>query len=241
MLSIYYSMTRDCCKCCGGKLNHAKYALSRGHLLKSCPECSTKNEDECIFYQCPDSFGFRNTIIQNYCNNCRANKTPPHEGSYNCSYVLENGQIITKCQLMPMSSDIIPSDEFDSFFLEVLPSRGYKYYYRKMKISNPVGTLVLFQYKATIRAFSVIIDVIHETINDGSNEYDGCYVLDRFNTVLISPINLETFRKYSSTIKVFNQSPQIIKDAELPSIFSLIQQGGMSPVLFVRNNRLPEA
>jgi len=66
------------CTVCGKELNRAQY--SSDEKLKSCPNCSTNNGEQHVYYSYPEEFGTtdnRSTPVhpegpQSYCNDCRA-------------------------------------------------------------------------------------------------------------------------------------------------------------------------
>jgi hypothetical protein len=86
------------CINCSKPLNETQYRKKRS--LKSCPNCSTKNGKEHLFYPYPETFGTtpkRSSTTnpdgpQSYCQACRGEQEQPLQGIL-CSEIQKNQNV----------------------------------------------------------------------------------------------------------------------------------------------------
>ena len=219
----------DKCEYCNHDLISSRYLLNGADLLKSCPDCSRHQKCH-IYYPCPDSFGFRKESIQTHCTRCRAqtvNKQRPFNNHISCSDAIDLGyHLINSVRLLPISSKIMEYyGGFETFFMKVLPERGYKYYFNK-KIKDSGGALVIFQFMGTVCGHAIVSNEVlfpEPTFID-SFEYMGYYTFYSNSIVLYSePISLEEFKKISPRIVSFNQSFQKLNVSVIPRLINHIK------------------
>lgn len=229
------------CKTCKNKLNEAQYALIKGEIYKSCPQCSTNNGEKHCFYKCPDDFGqterrisLNNPLgLQSYCSRCRANHTGPHDGAILCSGLAEKGgYLISEIRFLPMGTTVFSTkEEVLTFLTETMPNRGYTYFFQNHKISCPSGTLMLFQYHAELLGCAVYVessDFDQPRLLDDGNTYKGEYRFAPDSLILFDePILAEDFKKIDSSFNGFSQAARKMAPGLLPAIFDLARRKGI--------------
>ena len=236
-------MSEQQCPVCARPITDSIFRIGGGRLYKSCPSCSERAREH-ILYLCPESFGFRKKatgqlFIQSYCTRCRGKQnTEPHEGGITCSDADEAGlHTVNSVRVLPViSSEFGGAEDLDGFVMDVLPSRGYKYYF-KTSMRNAAGAFILFQNEGKIRGCALIKEAIHvpEGVDLGTFHYNGYYEMYP-DTLMIfdEPIDSEQMRSIVPRFAGFNQSKKMLDVSILPMIlyrpsFSVEPVGAVMP------------
>ena len=241
------------CNCCNNILADSIYLLLNEQCYKSCPKCSQRVGQH-VFYHCPDKFGSTSARasenspmgIQSQCSKCRSNKNGPHTDALICSKAIEKvGHIIPEIRILPMSSEMFPTDELLLEFLtETMPNRGYTYYYPSNKLNSPAGTLILFQYKAKLWGYAILSDIVEfgtpQKLEDGSL-YKGYYQFKSNSLVIFeNPITSDEFKSINPYFKGFSQAIQKMSAGLLPSIIGLLKHNKTYRILQKDSPVFPE-
>ena len=141
-------------------------------------------------------------------------------------------------RILPMTNDIpaeFPGcenigDLQQNFFLNELPSRNGKYYYRKSGLKAEPGTIVLFQCKACIIASATLIGIEKTVVKVG---YDGYLNFDAASIRIFKPINADAIMEIWPDFIKFNQTKQELKPPENYSKFLKILEYITKPELLI--------
>lgn len=212
-------------------LNRSLYVLRNGILYKTCPSCSVAYGQD-VFYNCPEYFGYRHDdkgrpFSQSLCMKCRGRSNPP-ENLFDGYTLLEyNDIIVPEIRVLPLSSKIFDSyEEVKEFFINVLPTRGNKFYYKSHNLSIEKNTLILFQYDGSIIGYALYSDEATITESDPKyvQGYRGYYIfVENSIKLLSSPIKADImFEKFSIKLSCATSR---IKLSFFPILMELFEEG----------------
>lgn len=215
------------CPVCARLITDSIFRIGGGRLYKSCPSCSGRTGEH-MLYTCPGSFGYRKKatgepFIQSYCTRCRGNQNAgPYEGGIPCSDANAAGlHPVKSVRILPViRSEFGGAEDFDGFLTDVLPSRGYRYYF-KTGMRDAAGALVLFQNEGRLRGCALIKEAVRvpEGVNLGTSHYNGYYELypDTL-TIFDEPVDTEQMESIVPGFTGFNQSKKVLDVGILPMI-----------------------
>ena len=236
-------MPEQLCQICGSLVTDSVYRIVGDRLYKSCPSCSGRVEEH-VFYSCPVSFGYRKKksgeqFIQSYCIRCRSNSNSRLSNSGISCRDAETSDLhlVRSLRILPVITEEFGGvNDFYDFLSDVIPSRGYKYYY-KTGMRNAVGALILFQHEGRLVGYALIKDdvFVPNGIDIGSSHYNGYYLLYPDTLVMFDdPIGADKLRFIFPDFKGFSQSKQILDVSLLPMLldrllFSIESTGAVMP------------
>lgn len=218
------------CPCCGQPIDRSVYALRNGELYKSCPRCSQKSNVH-EFYPCPSGFGFRKKengepFVQSQCPDCRFDRgIPPFRGHIPCTD--KSLRFVRSVRILPVSDERFGgADSFESFLMDVVPERGYRYYFRT-GLDDPEGSLVLFQHRSGIKGYGLIRGAIRTPggFDVDSVHYAGYYEFHP-DTLGLFPdtITYEMLKVMDPSVSPFSQAKQRLNVSILPMLFDEAHQ-----------------
>ncbi|MGA4718736.1 HNH endonuclease [Fictibacillus nanhaiensis] len=136
--------------------------------------------------------------------------------------------VIPSIRILPMSSkDEFPGmsieDLQDDFFLGELKERGGIFYFRKVGMNAPNGSLVLYQFDNLIIA-SARLQSIEKFEIPEEQQYFGAYKFGINTVKVFQPITLAEVNNIDSNITRFSQSKQEINSSLMSEIQELIHK-----------------
>ncbi|WP_019229972.1 HNH endonuclease [Sedimentibacter sp. B4] len=136
-------------------------------------------------------------------------------------------------RILPMSKkeefpDMSIEDVQNDYFLGKLRnSRQGKYYFKKVGMDAPKGSLILFQFDNVIIASARLLSILRFNI-PVEKQYLGAYKFDINTIKVFEPITIQEIRNIDKNITVFSQSKQKINLLYMSEIDALIQSKQLS-------------
>ncbi|MEF9922458.1 MAG: hypothetical protein RR769_06015 [Anaerovoracaceae bacterium] len=130
-------------------------------------------------------------------------------------------------RLLPMSKkQEFPNMSYEQiqqhFFRKALAARRGYYYFRKVGLSAPVGSLVLFQVDGFIIA-SAILEKIESFEIPQDGLYNGAFVFDPVSICTFTPITAVELSAIDPSFKAFSQVKQKLDVTKWTEIVALIE------------------
>lgn len=136
--------------------------------------------------------------------------------------------VIPSIRILPMSrkeefSGMSIEDVQGDFFLKELIKRDGIYYFRKVGMNAPNGSLVLFQFDNLIIA-SANLHSIEKFDTPRKVQYYGAYKLEINTIKVFQPVTVAEINKIDSNITRFSQSKQEVDSSFISEIEELIKR-----------------
>lgn len=141
-------------------------------------------------------------------------------------------KVTPSIRILPMSSrEEFPGmgieDVQDNFFLGDLKKRNGIFYFRKVGMNAPNGSLVLFQFDNSIIASAKLLSIKRFDLPE-MGQYYGTYQFDINTIEVFQPITVAKINKIDSNITRFSQSKQEINSSFISEIEELIKRNQTS-------------
>lgn len=143
-----------------------------------------------------------------------------------------NADVPASIRILPMSNkEEFPGmsieDVQENFFLSELKKRDGIFYFRKVGMNAPNGSLVLFQFDNLIIASAILHSIDKFDIPE-KGQYYGVYKFDIKTVKVFQPVNLDEINKIDSNITRFSQSKQEINFSFISEIEELMKRKQMA-------------
>lgn len=153
-------------------------------------------------------------------------------GDISLSRLTTTNVVIPSIRILPMSSkEEFPKMDIEAvqgdFFLKELLEREGIYYFKKVGMNAPNGSLVLFQFDNFIIA-AANLNSIEKYDNPIEGQYYGAYKFDINTVKVFQPITITELNKIDSSLTRFSQSKQQINVSFITEIEELIKRKQMS-------------